>query len=493
MISDLIHIVNKIVAVRSDLQWRGLRKLLLFAGCWLVASNILIGQLAGDYRSVAAGDWSVLANWQRYDGGAWNIPTFGQGYPGQNNTPGRVDINNNITLNVGPANQLGDLYINSGTLQLSSFNLSIGGITNVTGILSDNNISGIVSFYGVVTITNTGIWTSVSSPSSNLQLYNNVVNNSSNVILDRVRVYSDIIISGSGVMTVLDFFEFNSSYTVTNTSTVIIAGAINSNNSLATWNNGSNSTLNYSGTSTLMNSLGSLIASASGNIINYTAGGNQSIIVPAGSTYFNLSTNTSGTKTLAGNININGDLLIGIGTILDVSFSNYSINVDGNWNNQGSFSERFGTVTFSGTNTQTISRAGGETFSRLVTNNTGGQLDIASGNVTVSNLLTMTSGNITTGSNILILTPNTTGSLSHTSGTIIGRFRRGVASTGAPYLFPVGTSSFYRPAVFNFSTLDSPISITGQFIEADPGAFTPYLDGGSIQLDDAFSDDFREE
>ena len=91
----------------------------------------------------------------------------------------------------------------------------------------------------------------------------------------------------------------------------------------------------------------------------------------------------------------------------------------------------------------------------------------------------MTSGNINTGSNVMILSPTSVGSLIRTSGTIIGRFTRGVITPGVNYLFPVGTASYYRPAIFNFSSLASATNITAQFVAASPGAFTPYLDDWS--------------
>ena len=205
--------------------------------------------------------------------------------------------------------------------------------------------------------------------------------------------------------------------------------------------------------------------------------------------YGNLTTATSGTKTLNGAINVKGNLEIGEGTILDVSTSNYPISIEGNWTDYtiDGFYEESGTVTFTGANIQSISKTGGETFYGLTVNKTGNQINLSTGNTTVLNLLTLTIGNIDAGTNVLILSPTSAGSLIHTSGTIIGKFRRGVSVRG-DYLFPVGTSDNYRPATFNFSSLGSLVDITAEFISSSPDPFTPYID--DVPLNNIFQDGY---
>jgi len=166
--------------------------LLLLAG----TGNSLYGQTTGDYRSRVNGTWTTLATWERYNGATWLQPDAGQGYPAQYNAPSRIDIGHNVTLNTDLPNNSGnriiDLYINSGTLELANRNFTVNGLTNISGTLSDNNTTGIVIFYGIVTVTNTGIWTSVSGGSDRLQIHNNIVNNSNNVNLERLRIYANV-------------------------------------------------------------------------------------------------------------------------------------------------------------------------------------------------------------------------------------------------------------------------------------------------------------
>ena len=56
-----------------------------------------------------------------------------------------------------------------------------------------------------------------------------------------------------------------------------------------------------------------------------------------------------------------------------------------------------------------------------------------------------------------------------------------MVTTAANYLFPVGTSSFYTPATFNFNPLGAAIDITAEFIESPPGLVgLPYNDGSTL-------------
>ena len=220
----------------------------------------------------------------------------------------------------------------------------------------------------------------------------------------------------------------------------------------------------------------------------YQSNGSQTISsVPE---YGNLTTNTAGSKSLDGSVSLKGNLQIGAGTIFDVTTSNYGISLQGNWSNQGSFLSRNGTVSFTGTSVdaQYISNIAGDFYNLTISNSAGVTLI---NDAKISNLLTMTSGNIVTGTNTLILVPTSAGSLNYSSGTIVGRFRRGV-DAGGDYLFPVGTLispvgtlAYYRPASFNFSSLAAPVYITAEFTASAPGSFVPYSDGG-VSVDNIF-------
>ena len=493
MTSVFTNIVSLVNSVSRRLIGRSISKQLLVACCWLlVTGGSLFGQTNGDYRSKASGSWSNLSTWEIYVG-SWNQPTALQGYPGQSSSPSRVTIYNNVTLDVDLANtsdpRINNLSVISGTLELGAFNFVVNGTTNISGILSDNNIGGVVAFHGTITVANTGTWTSNAFPSSQLLFYADIINNSNSVSVSHARAAANIILSGTGTI-VMNFFEFNGPYTVTNQTTITINQGLNQSAVVGSaWIN--EGILNYASTTDLlMSPLRTLDASYPGNTVNYSGSGAQDIKTPL-SSYYNLSTSGSGTKTMLNNLVIGGNLNIGTSTTLNSN--THDLTISGNWTNNGAFTEGSRRVTFNGTNNQTITNPSNETFYNLTINNSGGSGNnnlILSNTVTCSNSLTMTSGNINTGSNVMVLSPTSVGSLIRTSGTIIGRFTRGVITTGGNYLFPVGTASYYRPAIFNFASLASATNITAQFLAASPGAFTPYLDDGVNQLDFDFTDGY---
>ncbi len=135
--------------------------------------------------------------------------------------------------------------------------------------------------------------------------------------------------------------------------------------------------------------------------------------------------------------------------------------------NNGTFLEGSQRVVFDGSDAQVISRPVDEYFFDLESRNTSTGISLSSANVSVSSTLTMTQGNILTGSNLLILGTGTSneGTLIHSSGTIVGNFQRWInsASTGLDFLFPVGTASNYRRAIIYFNSLTGG-ALTGSFI-----------------------------
>ncbi|MBN1599240.1 MAG: DUF2341 domain-containing protein, partial [Bacteroidales bacterium] len=451
----------------------------------------VVGQTTGDYRSKASGNWTTLATWERWTGGTWIEPNATQGWPAQNASPSRIDINHNVTLNVNLASaidpRINDLYINAGTLQLSSYNFRVNGITSISGTLSDNSNTGTDVFYGQVTINGTGTWNSISVTSSpRLQFSGGIQNNNNFQAGFAYFLNNNQSISGDSPLNFYNNVMLGGNIILSNqnTSTVTINGLFDRfiAGDTPTWINGNGSTLVYNNAAAPFNLGGTLDASTPTNTVIYGRGGGQAIYSKPGSnTYHHLVTSGgTGTKTLQGSININGDLTIGAGTTLDVSSSDYSINIKGDWNNQGSFAQQSGAVTFNGSSNQSISRSSTETFYILTLTNSAG-LTISNANVRVSNTLNMGDGDINTGSYRLILGTSTSnnGTLTHGSGTIIGEFERWLSNTSTPYLFPLGTADYHCPALITFNNLADG-SLIGEFISGNPG------DNGLAVMDDDF-------
>ncbi len=153
-----------------------------------------------------------------------------------------------------------------------------------------------------------------------------------------------------------------------------------------------------------------LTATASGNTVEY---GHTNALSNTG-TYYNLIFNRNGNSyaLAVSPTNVLGDLTIANNT--DLSITTRDLNVAGNFINNlgGTFSATTGKVTFNGTlNSQTISvPAGGQAFGDMTINNifAGGTVT-PSGQVTINNgrTLTMTSGILNMGTNILTQTSGT--------------------------------------------------------------------------------------
>ena len=94
------------------------------------------------------------------------------------------------------------------------------------------------------------------------------------------------------------------------------------------------------------------------------------------------------------------------------------------------------------TDAQQISSSSDETFYDLESSHSGSGITLTGGDVTVSNVLTMTDGNFLTGSNLLMLGTGTgnEGTLNHSSGTIVGDFLRWINTSSVDYLFPAATA-----------------------------------------------------
>lgn len=212
--------------------------------------------------------------------------------------------------------------------------------------------------------------------------------------------------------------------------------------------------------------------------------GNQTVAA-TGVTYPNLVLGGTGTKTMGtGNgqtINVLGGLTVGSGVTLSESNRNPAVNVAGtvtnngiynagagahviggfvntgtyrgsagavtlagNFSNSGLFTSGSGPWAFQGSAAQSIT--GSPAFQNLQMNNAAG-LTLAGGNVTVSTLLTLTSGAIVTGGNTLIASgANCATSVSRTAGYVYGNLQLTFPATSpVTCVFHVGDASNYAP------------------------------------------------
>ncbi|MEX2234240.1 MAG: T9SS type A sorting domain-containing protein [Cyclobacteriaceae bacterium] len=260
---------------------------------------------------------------------------------------GDATLDKAITIN-------GDLNVNSGTFNASTFNLTmaganflvnggaftIAGSSTVTFSRAGTTILGGLSIggtqFGNLTI-NSGA--TLSAPNANINVQTTWENlgsftansgtvtfNGANQNIDpNGQPFNHVTFAGIGTKTLQGALDVNGTLTI---SSALDVGANQPVNVAGAWTN--------NGTFT-----------AAGGTVTFD--GTAQTINANGQPFFNLTLANSGTKTLANPIDINGALVINNGVTFDVSATAYAVNVAGNWTNNGSFNGRTGTVTFDGT------------------------------------------------------------------------------------------------------------------------------------------------
>lgn len=236
-----------------------------------------------------------------------------------------------------------------------------------------------------------------------------------------------------------------SDFTLLNNLTVVSGGTLTATAGTATFNGTSalagtanlyNVTINATRTLTLgtnsnlgiantFSKPGTLNVTASiPNTVTYNGAGAQSII---SATYSNLVLANGGTKTPAGNLTINRDITINSGVTLNGS--THTLYVYRHWNNNGTFTAGTSTVQFSGTDVGVLT--GATTFYHLIENKNSSTISVELANNMTATNVTITSGNMQTGTNSITITGSRTG-----TGIIIGTITHAHAFvSGAPYYF----------------------------------------------------------
>ena len=423
----------------------------------------------------------------------------------------------------------GNLTIDNGTaLTVPSFSFSVAGTSTIgggsSGTLTLSSATGTKTFTGDV-LVNGGTWSETAAAIINCG--GSLQNNGSITASTGLHTFTGTLKSISGA-NAISIPTVTISGTYTNSATFTAGTALTVNNALTnnatitattalsgsgTFTQGANSTLNIGGTSTVT----SLIASASGNTVNYT-GTAQSVSAIA--TYHHLTLSGSGIKTLntsttaingvftlagtasvAGTtgLTIGGNVVLGSGTVFTAG--TFTHTVGGDWTNNGStFTPGSGTVNFNKTTADQNINGTSTTqiFNNLIVAKGTSNLVIGGSTtkVTIGLTLTMTSGNISTGTNTLELGSNTTtaGSLTYTSGSIVGNFKRWFNTIGSKE-FPLGTSASSGTSVANRDTWVTFVnltsgSITANFTASNPGSAGLPLSENAFTIENQFTEGY---
>ena len=428
---------------------------------------------SGDYRSKQSGSWGTATNWEKFNGTVWN--TAGTAPTSSDKT---INILNGHTMTVAAnvtVDQLivdagGTLIINDGkTLTLNNgtgTDLDVFGTvqeigTGSTGALI-SNASGSIIFESTgkyqhnfsSTSTQGTIPVATWQAGSTCELIGTVSPSSRADNLDQS--FSNFTFNCPALTSPYDLAgeltTVNGNFTLTSTGSsnlrlssgtcVLNIGGdysqtggtfrvVNSNgikdtlNIYGNWSH-TGGTLTMGGnasarTIVTFKKAGTQTFSASGNTVT----GKVNYIVSNGSTL------SMGTSTVLGNdftMNSGSGLIIGSANGITSSGMNGNVQATGtrNFSTSGNYS-------YSGTSAQVTGSGLPSTVNNLTINNETGVTLSAS--VSVSGILTLTSGKISTASF----------EINSTTTYVVGNLRRSVNTTGT-YDFPVGTSTYYELA-----------------------------------------------
>jgi hypothetical protein len=423
-------------------------RLAISTGTTTVTGNIAFVGTAGNAQITFSGTGTLKVGGAFGNGGTFTASTGTVEYNGSGQTVNNAYTYNNLTINSGGAATLsanalvgGALTVTAGTLSTSTFTLGVAGNFVVNGTLSG---TGAVTLTGTGTniggtgsITNTAILTISTGAKT-------ILSTADLTFAGTVAITGAIVVTNNGIVTL----------TATGNSLTGVAGS--------TWINAASSRLNVSGAVFAVN--GTLTASASPNTVNYQ-GGNQNIetpsVVSGAATYNNLELTGSGTKTAAAAFTVAGKLTITGVTFASVTFIH---TVKGDIDNTGIHTSTTGRIALSGGTAPHVLTGTG-TYGNLELNDSQGAAK--STDLTVSGVLTLTTGIISIGSNTLISSAACPGSMSRTAGWVAGNVKLSFP-TGTPVTctFHIGDATSYRPIAVTFASISAAGSVTGGVTQA---------------------------
>ncbi len=380
-------------------------------------------------------------------------------------------FSNSGTMNVGTWSTFNCDMSNSGTITVTSMTLTLStfvntGTVNNTGNLvlanllggsswtnmngSTLNISGNISYSGsgnsfsASTASNTVNYCAGGTQSVFSTTYHHlsISGSGTKTLSGAITINKNLDVSGSAILAC-------NTYQITGNATGTLTMAAGTG--LYLGNAGSATNVSFPTGYTTVN----ISLNNTSNVVYQSTGAQTVSSTPA--SYGHLTVQGGGTKTLAGNIVVNGDVTIAGSAGLDVSASNFSIVANKNWAVTSSksppFTGRSGTVTFSGSSSSDISCSGTETFYSLVINNPYG-VTMSSGTNQVSSVLTLTSGVVNQLATLEILAGAAVTGASNNS-YVDGSVKK---TGNTAFTFPVGAAGVYSPLA-----ISAPSVVTDQF------------------------------
>ncbi|MDP1538284.1 MAG: LamG-like jellyroll fold domain-containing protein [Burkholderiales bacterium] len=435
----------------------------------------------------------------------------GHTVPLDTSTPslGSLTIQSGGVLNIGNSGTARTLTVagdvdNAGTLQYvtaAAHAVNIGGAFTNTGTFTSAAVAGAKTIAVTGLITNSGIFRFAGTAAMTVTATGGIINSNifdvstvSNVT-HTLNVAGDLTNSGT-VQLAPDADSLVN--TIFNGTVQVVGGTAG-----ATFNNVTTTGTTvvtvaqpqvFSGTLTLGSgttlNAGALSHSIAGNFTNngatfnastgtltFNGAGAQAIGGSAGTMFNNLVTASTAAVTVSQPLVFNGNLTLGNATTFSAGASSHSI--AGNFTNNGATFSSTGLFTFNGGSAQVIGGTTASTFNNLTINSAG--VTLSGVNATAGSVLTLTSGVVTTGANVLIVTGNCPGSVARTAGHVAGSLRLRVPAGSPTCVFPIGDAAGYRPATAAFTT----VSVAGDVTAAVTQGAGEHPDIGTSTIDPA--------
>jgi len=345
----------------------------------------------------------------------------------------------------------------SGTKSSGAITLQVNGTTTVTGTATFNisSTTGTKTFVGPVVVDPNCSWTNTANEPVTFRggITHNGTTFSSGTGLQTFDTNSQVLAGASamtfgGAVTVTGAISLTNS----NSNTVTINGTLNGTVAgSSTFVNGANATLNYGAAAAPM------ATGVSGSGIK---------TMPAGAMTMGGDFAMSGaaSTTAADAMTVNGNFTIGAGTTFNAGLL-FAHGIKGNFSNSGTFTASTSTVTLNGATAQTIGGTVATTFYGLTVDNAAG-VSLSGVNVTASSLLTLQSGAVATGAQILVASANCPGGIARVSGHVAGNLQLRFPTGTPSCTFHVGDASAYRPVAMVFASVTTAGNLTGTVSQA---------------------------
>ena len=355
---------------------------------------------------------------------------------------------NSLNISTGTVNTQ-NLIFNGQAAAQSQVVFSGAGKLNISGALTYPYLLGTLTpLTGTVNFNGSIVAQTVPIGISAITFNNLTINNTNSggatlsAAISSTNVTGNMSVGDVSSGSLLNTGNFNVAFGNTKTLTVTAGSTLDAGTSVLSFGtvgtaaiNGTFKTANtfaFSGSTTgAINSTSTpTITLGSASTIEYNAAGTQP--VTARTNYASV-TLTGGSKTIpTGTTTLSKNLTINTGATYNGA-ANPTLNIGGNFTNNGTFTSGTGVVTFTNGQSAANTVTGASTFTNLTLNNTNGL--IIANDETVTGTLTYTSGKITTGANRLIVGVAGTGGTVTGAGTgkyVYGNLRRFVPNSATP-------------------------------------------------------------